>query len=273
MQPWCTFQLIFTCFSVKWHLCLYTAELVKDFKCVMDVNKLNCSWIPANPSLNLTVNYRWEFQRRWMHCVFASFFRQNAFSIEFVRLWGHRVGTTGNAVARSCVHNGEAFAFQLDGLFQFDYECSHLSSTELKTMVVFNVRSVLGAPACLYVLIHPAHRNPLKSIRVNWTVERNWEMFIILNQSDHPSFMHPFRSLLDVISVLNVSHLTRKREFLWCIYVRSLVTMVTSMYCYGLSKVCNSCVTIISSLPYPPHLVKKDVRNRQRNARQGKNMR
>lgn len=192
-----------------------------------------------------------------MHCVFASFFRQNAFLIEFVRLWGHLVGTTGNAVARSCVHNGEAFMFQLDGLFQFDYECSHLSSTELKTMLVFNVQSVLGAPTCLYVLIHPAHRNPLKSIRVNWTVERNWKMFIILNQSGQISFMHPFRSLLDVISVLNVSHLTRKREFLWCIHVRSLVTMVTSMYCYGLSKVCDSCVTIISSLLYPTILSKR----------------
>lgn len=76
LQPWCTFQLMFTCISVKWHLCLYTAELVKDFKCVMDVNRLNCSWIPTNPSLNLTVNYRWEFQRPW---VFESFFRQRAF--------------------------------------------------------------------------------------------------------------------------------------------------------------------------------------------------
>lgn len=198
--------------------------------------------------------------------MFASFFWQNAFLIEFVRLWGHLVGTTGNAVAHSCVHNGEAFTFQLDGLFQFDYECSHLSSAELKTMVVFNVRSVLGAPACLYLLIHPAHRNPLKSIRVNWTVERNWKMFIILNQSGHPSFMHPFRSLLGVISVLNVSHLTR--EFLWCIHVRSLVTMVTPMYCYGLSKVSPSFLLLI----YPPHLVKKDVRNRRRNAKQRKNM-
>lgn len=26
-------------------------------------------------------------------------------------------------------------------------------------MLVFNVQSVLGAPACLYVLIHPAHHN------------------------------------------------------------------------------------------------------------------
>lgn len=38
---------------------LSTAELVKDFKCVVDVNRLNCSWIPADPSLNLTVHYRW----------------------------------------------------------------------------------------------------------------------------------------------------------------------------------------------------------------------
>lgn len=48
------FKLMFLCMSVKRH----PAELVKDFKCVMDVNKLNCSWIPTNPSLNLTVNYR-----------------------------------------------------------------------------------------------------------------------------------------------------------------------------------------------------------------------
>lgn len=182
-------------------------------------------------------------------CV-CKFFQTKCIFNRVRQAWGHLVGTTGNAVARSCVHNGEAFTFQLDGLLQFDYECSHLSSTELKTMLVFNVRSVFGAPACLYVLIHPAH--PLKSIRVNWTVERNWKMFIILNQSGHPSFMHPFRSLLDVISILNVSYLTRKREFLWCIYVRSLVTMVTSMFWYGLSKVCDSCVTIISSLLYPP---------------------
>lgn len=44
--------------SVKWRRCLCTAELVKDFKCLFEVNKLNCSWIPANPSLNLTVSYR-----------------------------------------------------------------------------------------------------------------------------------------------------------------------------------------------------------------------
>uniref|UniRef100_A0A3Q3X2D7 Type I cytokine receptor cytokine-binding domain-containing protein n=1 Tax=Mola mola TaxID=94237 RepID=A0A3Q3X2D7_MOLML len=33
-------------------------ELVKDFKCVIYSNTLNCSWIPKNKSLNLTVSYR-----------------------------------------------------------------------------------------------------------------------------------------------------------------------------------------------------------------------
>nr|AAR25682.1 class I helical cytokine receptor number 19 [Tetraodon nigroviridis] len=36
------------------------AELVKDFKCVIDARELNCSWIPANPSQNLTVRYRMD---------------------------------------------------------------------------------------------------------------------------------------------------------------------------------------------------------------------
>ncbi|XP_053199903.1 interleukin-13 receptor subunit alpha-1-like [Scomber japonicus] len=36
------------------------AELVKDFKCVIYPRKMNCSWIPVNPSLNLTVHYRFN---------------------------------------------------------------------------------------------------------------------------------------------------------------------------------------------------------------------
>ncbi|TWW63614.1 hypothetical protein D4764_03G0006220 [Takifugu flavidus] len=34
------------------------AELVKNFKCFLNDRKLNCSWIPVDPSLNLTVRYR-----------------------------------------------------------------------------------------------------------------------------------------------------------------------------------------------------------------------
>ncbi|CAK6965320.1 interleukin-13 receptor subunit alpha-1-like [Scomber scombrus] len=34
------------------------AQLVKDFKCVIYRHKMNCSWIPVNPSNNLTVHYR-----------------------------------------------------------------------------------------------------------------------------------------------------------------------------------------------------------------------
>lgn len=37
---------------------LPAAELVRDFRCVIQVNELNCSWIPVNASLNLTVSYR-----------------------------------------------------------------------------------------------------------------------------------------------------------------------------------------------------------------------
>ncbi|XP_039996313.1 interleukin-13 receptor subunit alpha-1-like isoform X2 [Xiphias gladius] len=34
------------------------AEVVKDFKCVLDTRGMNCSWIPVNRSLNLTLTYR-----------------------------------------------------------------------------------------------------------------------------------------------------------------------------------------------------------------------
>ncbi|XP_076580648.1 interleukin-13 receptor subunit alpha-1-like [Chaetodon auriga] len=34
------------------------AEVVKDFKCFISSNELNCSWIPANRSLNLMLSYR-----------------------------------------------------------------------------------------------------------------------------------------------------------------------------------------------------------------------
>lgn len=35
------------------------AELVKDFKCfIQDTKELNCSWIPVNATLNLTISYR-----------------------------------------------------------------------------------------------------------------------------------------------------------------------------------------------------------------------
>ena len=38
-----------------------TVELVKDFQClIMTQGVLNCSWIPVNPSLSLSVSYRWE---------------------------------------------------------------------------------------------------------------------------------------------------------------------------------------------------------------------
>ncbi|XP_073331061.1 interleukin-13 receptor subunit alpha-1-like [Pagrus major] len=34
------------------------AKVVKDFRCFYDPNILSCSWIPVNPSLNLTLSYR-----------------------------------------------------------------------------------------------------------------------------------------------------------------------------------------------------------------------
>ncbi|XP_034471308.1 interleukin-13 receptor subunit alpha-1 isoform X1 [Hippoglossus hippoglossus] len=34
------------------------AELVRDFQCLITQDALNCSWIPVNPSLNLTISYR-----------------------------------------------------------------------------------------------------------------------------------------------------------------------------------------------------------------------
>lgn len=50
---------------VTWLLYFYPAgELVKDFKCFIQSNTLNCSWIPNNKSLNLTVSYRWESQQQ-----------------------------------------------------------------------------------------------------------------------------------------------------------------------------------------------------------------
>lgn len=44
-------------------LLCYAAELVKDFKCFLDRSGMNCSWIPVNRSLNLTIAYRWELQQ------------------------------------------------------------------------------------------------------------------------------------------------------------------------------------------------------------------
>ncbi|XP_044039059.1 uncharacterized protein LOC122869801 isoform X2 [Siniperca chuatsi] len=35
-----------------------TAKLVKDFKCFIYPNELNCSWIPVHQNLNLTLSYR-----------------------------------------------------------------------------------------------------------------------------------------------------------------------------------------------------------------------
>ncbi|KAK2862694.1 hypothetical protein Q5P01_002227 [Channa striata] len=34
------------------------AEVAKDFKCILDPNGMNCSWIPVNRSLNLMLSYR-----------------------------------------------------------------------------------------------------------------------------------------------------------------------------------------------------------------------
>lgn len=39
-------------------LLYYVAKVVKDFKCFPDPSGMNCSWIPVNKSLNLTLSYR-----------------------------------------------------------------------------------------------------------------------------------------------------------------------------------------------------------------------
>lgn len=38
----------------------YTADLVKNFKCVLEPSGMNCSWIPVHPSHELKLSHRWE---------------------------------------------------------------------------------------------------------------------------------------------------------------------------------------------------------------------
>lgn len=51
-----------------WVFLHLTAQLVTDFKCLHRADKTDCSWIPRDPAVNLTLSYRWgKMYKGWVN--------------------------------------------------------------------------------------------------------------------------------------------------------------------------------------------------------------